>query len=160
MEQELTVEDVLAMVEEKAKEVDEIKVYYSLRKMRLRHLKSATVKAVKYAVALTELGLPITTSIMTPLLKKVDVSVLTQLHNLGDRHILVLKRSELGGCYEWALSPVFRQHYYESAGEENRNVTSATTHSDAPDEAETAKALEKPRAHVLECDVHALQGSC
>jgi hypothetical protein len=118
MEQELAVEDVLALVKEKSEEVDEVKVYFTLRKMKLKHLKSSTIEAVKYAVALTELGLPITVPLMTALLGKVHESVLAQLHNLGDRHVLVLKRSDVGGPYEWTLSPVFRQHYYGSAEEE------------------------------------------
>jgi hypothetical protein len=60
MEEDLTIEDVLALAQEKAKEVDEARVYYTLRKMRLRFIRSSAVKVVKYAVALMELGLPIT----------------------------------------------------------------------------------------------------
>jgi hypothetical protein len=125
MEQELAVEDVLALAREKAEEVDEAKVYFALRKMKLKHLTSSTVEAVKYAVALTELGLPITAPLMTALLRKVHVSVLAQLHNLGDKHILVLKRSDVGRRYEWVLSPVFHQHYYGSAEEEVSNGVEA-----------------------------------
>ena len=62
---------------------------------------------------------------MTTILKKVDKSVLAQLHNLGDRHVLVLKRSDVGRPYEWTLSPVFRQHYYGSAEEEVSNGVEA-----------------------------------
>jgi len=93
--------------------------------MKLKHLTSSTVEAVKYAVALTELGLPITAPLMTALLRKVHVSVLAQLHNLGDKHILVLKRSDVGRRYEWVLSPVFHQHYYGSAEEEVSNGVEA-----------------------------------
>jgi hypothetical protein len=125
MEQKLAVEDVLALAKEKAEEVDEAKVYFTLRKMKLKHLTSSTVEAVKYAVALTELGLPITAPLMTALLGKVHESVLAQLHNLGDRHILVLKRSDVGRHYEWALSPVLHQHYYGSAEEEVSNGVEA-----------------------------------
>jgi hypothetical protein len=125
MEQELTVEDVLALVKEKSEEVDEVKVYFTLQKMKLKHLKPSTVEAAKYAVALTELGLPITAPLMTALLGKVYESVLAQLHNLGDRHVLVLKRSDVEKPYEWMLSPVFRQHYYGSAEEEGSNGVEA-----------------------------------
>ena len=104
MEEGLKFEDVLALVQEKAKEVDETRVYYALRKMKLRFIMARTVKVVRYAVALTELGLPITASLMTSLLKKVPESVMAQLHGLGDKHVLLFKR--LGSRrYEWTLSP-------------------------------------------------------
>ena len=121
MEGELRVEDVLALVHEKAKEVDDVRVYYALRKMKLRYLTPATVKVVKYAVALTELGLPITASLMTSLLKKVLESVMSQLHGLGDKHVLLFKRRG-SGRYEWTLSPAFMKCYYGSAGEDSGEV--------------------------------------
>jgi len=121
VEEELTTEDVLALVHEKAREVDEVRVYYALRKMKLRFLTSEVVDVVKYAVTLTELGLPITAPLMTTLLRKVHVSVLAQLHSLGDKHVLVLKRSDVGKRYEWVFSPVFHQHYYGSAEKEGSN---------------------------------------
>jgi hypothetical protein len=106
----------LALAQEKAKEVDEARVYYTLRKMRLRFIRSSAVKVVKYAVALMELGLPITAPLMTTILKKVDKSVLAQLHNLGDRHVLVLKRLD-STCYEWTLSGIFLKHYGSAEGD-------------------------------------------
>jgi hypothetical protein len=84
--------------------------------MKLKHLTSSTVEAVKYAVALTELGLPITAPLMTALLGKVHESVLAQLHNLGDRHVLVLKRLD-STCYEWTLSGIFLKHYGSAEGD-------------------------------------------
>jgi len=58
MKQKLTVDEVLALVQKKAREVDDVRVYYALRKMNLRFLTPATVKVVKYAVALTSLVSP------------------------------------------------------------------------------------------------------
>jgi len=57
MEQKLTADEVLALVQKKAREFDDVRVY-ALRKMNLRFLTPATVKVVKYAVALTSLVSP------------------------------------------------------------------------------------------------------
>jgi len=105
-------EDVMAIIEKKAKEVEDERVYFTLRKMKLKYIKPATIEVIKRIIALDELGLPVTARFMSSLLKKPEQDMLEQLHILGDKHVLVLKR-KTGRYYEWILSDIFKQHYYK-----------------------------------------------
>jgi len=106
----LTLEDLKDMVHTKAKEVDEVRIFYTLKKLGIKWFKPQTVRVLKYCIAMHEYKLPIVTWFFKDIGIKSD-RILPILHTLGDKHVLVLKRKG-GRFHEWILHPNFVKAYY------------------------------------------------
>ena len=86
-------------------------VYFTLKKLKMRHLVKKTVENFRTMLALVSLGLPITTytlDFMNP--TTCQNTSLYNLHNYGDRHLLTLRR-EHKKSYRWELSPLTKQAF-------------------------------------------------
>jgi hypothetical protein len=113
----LTVDELLRRVRRRAKEIYPTPIIYALRKMRAGKAQRRQVEVLRHAVALAELGLPITAHLIANLCGISYSSALNVLHALGDKHVLVLKRKDYkGGPFEWLLSPVFLRYFEEEGG--------------------------------------------
>jgi hypothetical protein len=113
----LTVDELLRRVRRRAKEIYPTPIIYALRKMRAGKAQRRQVEVLRHAVALAELGLPITVHLIANLCNISYSSTLSVLHALGDKHVLVLKRKDYkGGPFEWLLSPVFLRYFEEAYG--------------------------------------------
>jgi len=110
----LTVEELTARIRQEANEIPYERVYYTLKRMRTRHLKQETVEVVKLCMALQNNGLSITASFIAHLRNTLLGTALTCLHTLGDKHVLLLHRGGYGAL-RWSLSDVFTR-YYEGTG--------------------------------------------
>jgi len=87
-------------------------VYGTMRSMKLKRIKTPGVNYMRACLALHSVNLPITTSLVAALTNKRKSTTLSALHGLGDKHCLVLKRSdEKRGYYEWIIDPVFLEAY-------------------------------------------------
>jgi len=106
----LTLEDLKDMVHTKARGIDEVRIFYSLKKLGVKWFKPQTVKVLKYCLAMHECKLPIVTWFFKDIGLKSD-SILSILHTLGDKHVLILKR-KAGKSHEWILHPNFLKAYY------------------------------------------------
>jgi hypothetical protein len=113
----LTVDELLRRVRRRAKEIYPTPIIYALQKMRAGKAQRRQVEVLRHAVALAELGLPITAHLIANLCNISYSSALNVLHALGDKHVLVLKRKDYkGGPFEWLLSPVFLRYFEEAYG--------------------------------------------
>jgi len=108
----LTLEDLKGMVRTKAREIDEVRIFYTLRKLGIKWFKPQTINVLKYCIAMHECKLPIVTWFFKDIGIRPD-SILSILHTLGDKHVLILKRKE-GRFHEWILHPNFLRAYYDS----------------------------------------------
>ena len=93
-------------------------VYGTMRSMKLRRIRTPTVNYMRACLALHSVGLPITSNLVAFLTKTLpfsaaDISAtVCALHNLGDKHCIVLKRSDAQRRhYEWVVDPVFLEAY-------------------------------------------------
>jgi hypothetical protein len=105
----VTVDELLRLVHREAKKVDTSRIAYAFMMMKIRRTRPL-VEVARYCLALRELGLPISAPLLSELLRKDHATILNRLHNLGDKHVLVLKRKSRS-LFEWEVSPVFLKYY-------------------------------------------------
>lgn len=108
-EHPLSEEDVLASVRAYASSISQEKLYYTLKKLHVRPITQPSLEILRYAVALDHLGLPITTELLTALAKKERGNICVIAHQLGDKHILILKRDNQRN-FTWVISDFFKKH--------------------------------------------------
>jgi len=108
MNEALTVNDVLRLVHEEMDKIDEVRLFYELKKRKLKYVKLQQ-RILKVVIALAKMRLPITSCMVNAVFNYDRVNkVIPSLHNLGDKHLLVLKRV-IGRHYEWIPSPMLNQ---------------------------------------------------
>ncbi len=117
-----TLESALQTIRDRAKDVDNARVYMCLRAMHVKPIRVSTVEDVKLLIALNELNLQITTRLWYAV--KGDChsfdhnknnNACIALHTLGDKKVLVLKRGESSNYkyrHSWIVSDIFKQYYY------------------------------------------------
>lgn len=102
----LTEDDVKKRVLEAMDKIPCERVYFELRKYRVRYIKEETIILVKCCMALRKVGLPITQRTVNWILGRDENSLLYSLHQLGDKKILVFKRDDKRR-FTWLLNPIF-----------------------------------------------------
>ena len=103
-------EEIIDQIRDAMKEIPNHKIYFTLRSMRLKYVRKETVELVKACVILDEIGLPITISLISSILNIPESAATTRLHNLGDKHVLILHRQG-SRTFKWSLSNLFKKHY-------------------------------------------------
>ena len=97
-------DDLLKLINEEIAKIDEVRLYYELKVRRLHYLSKPHQKRyLKVVIALAKLKLPITANMIQAVLGQEIPTILYPLHNLGDKHLLVLKRQD-GKSFEWIPS--------------------------------------------------------
>jgi len=113
----LSLTDALQRIRDRAKEIDNTRVYICLKKMRFKPVSIKAVENLKVLIALNEFNVP-TTSYLFNVIRGAETNSgngLTILHAFGDKKVLTLKRSEehkRGNLHSWILSDAFKQYYY------------------------------------------------
>ncbi|MFZ7138786.1 MAG: hypothetical protein ACOWW1_10275 [archaeon] len=97
--------DIIALVKEEMNKLDDVRLFYTCRQF---NVKQKQLKYVRCLLALDELGLPINSLWVHDILQTDYRSALVSLHNLGDKHVIVLKRKK-GRQLEWVLHPFFKK---------------------------------------------------
>jgi len=99
----LTLDELKKRVFEEADKIDDAKLYFHLRRLRIRYLVPSlkSFYVLKVLIAMRRLRLPINSNTITWLFKDKS-NIFTILHNLGDKHLLILKRKKR--IYEWVLN--------------------------------------------------------
>jgi len=111
---EETLQKLLATVRTQAKNYDESKIYFTLRKMKVRNITEGQITAIKYFLALRELGLPVVTTTLYSFISDTDpVSTLALLHRLSAKRVLNLIREKAAvhTPYRFMLSDLFLRHF-------------------------------------------------
>jgi len=105
-----TTQDAIDLLIETKDKIPNYKVYYTMKGMNLKFIHPATVEYVKACLALHTFNLTITTNLVSKIMDKGYSA--TMLHSLGDKHILVLKRSDKKSInLEWIIDPTFLKYY-------------------------------------------------
>jgi len=99
----ITPEELRKYVLKEAQKIDDWKLYFYLKGLKLKRLTphQRSFRILKYAIILHRLGLPISSD-MISFIEGTDVNIFNILHTLGDKHLLIFKRKS--GRYEWMLN--------------------------------------------------------
>ena len=73
----------------------------------LKNIKKETVETVKACLAIQKFNLPITSYLVESLVGKIRIG---SLHMLGDKEVLILKRTGRQKL-EWIINPIFLKFY-------------------------------------------------
>lgn len=100
----LTLDELKKRVFEEAEKIDDAKLYFCLRRLKIRHLtpKLKSFHILKVLIAMRRLHVPINSHTIIWIFDKDKTTIFGVLHNLGDKHLLILKRKEK--MYEWVLN--------------------------------------------------------
>ena len=105
----MQVNELKKLVEEEVSKIEDYKVYYALREYKYKKISPQTIELTKVIIALDKLNIPITCDTVyyfgDTLSSKSNLYL--KLHNLGDKHVLLLKRKE--GLLEWIIHPCFKK---------------------------------------------------
>ena len=110
MAESLTLNEVKDLINTKASEVSDVKVFYSLKQMKIKRISPKTIQAVKLCIGLETLGLSINTNTLCFLLDICPETIRQRLHILGDKKVLNLVRGSKGVAHKWMLSDVFKKY--------------------------------------------------
>ena len=115
--QTLNPEKLLQMIENKKQSISEVHVYFNLRRYRVRQIHRQALETVRYCLAVDTLGLPITVQLLQQLMpNRSRPAILHMLHTLGDKRVLVLRKSQRHGKeLVWRVNPAFKQLFQEAA---------------------------------------------
>jgi len=113
MTESLTIDQLRTHLLYEMDQVDEIKLFYTLKKMKIK--KIGDLNTYKACIVLSEANLPITSNSVAWLLGLNTAQALTRLHRLGDHFFLILdkqKEEKELNKYEWKLHPYFKSIFY------------------------------------------------
>jgi len=110
-QKKLSAEDVLSLINREVASLPYERVYYALKRMRLKPLFQQTVETMRFCLAIHNLGLRVTASLISTLRGCTRDNVLTSLHILGDKRCLTLLRGSRNRCSRWVVSSDFLEKY-------------------------------------------------
>ena len=104
----MNLEELEREVRRKLKEIDEVKLYYTLKELGVKRI--GDLDTFKICVALHESNVPITSGSVAYFLNISTLNALLKLHRLGDLGFLLQRSSS--PVYLWSLHPRFKIKYY------------------------------------------------
>ena len=115
--QAVTLNKLEEMIRLEYRKVPPERVYFTMKKMHLRHFKAQAVEAMRWSLALHRLGIPVTATLIARLREVSESAAMRQLHMLGDAKCLTLLRGgsshgEVGRIpNRWVVSALFLERY-------------------------------------------------
>ena len=110
----LTAMQAMELVQDYAKDIEEFRVVFAFKRMRVKPIFKSTVALMKACIAIHDFGLPITTETLSLVTGSRRSNFTRRLHMLGDRKCLLLKRRDIspqGQPLEWTIDPLFLENY-------------------------------------------------
>ena len=105
----MQISELKTLVNEEVSKIEDYKVYYVLREYKFKKISPQTIELTKVLIALDKMKIPITCDTVYYFSDEPNKSnVYLKLHNLGDKHVLLLKRKERG-LLEWTIHPCFKK---------------------------------------------------
>ena len=104
----------IVLIQDYMKEIEPFRVTFALKRMKLKHIRTSTVKLMRACIALHDFGLPVSTDLVSTVLEARRTNILARLHTLGDKKCLLLKRRSIkipGHPLEWTIDPLFLECY-------------------------------------------------
>jgi len=117
----LTLDQVISLVRVTMKSIDPVRLFYELKKKRVKFLRERSVEIARAAISLHILGLPINTTFLSCILDIDPQIIRTVMHTLGDKHVFTLKREGFGSKgygYEWTPNPAILGDFINCLEEE------------------------------------------
>ena len=112
----MTDEEAFELIRNRVKEIDNTRVYFCLRTMKVKPISTKIVENMKICIAITEMKLPITLRLFSYLrgYKITHQTLLGTLHTLGDKKVITLVRGDFKDWYtcRWLLGESFSKLYY------------------------------------------------
>ena len=104
----LEIEELKQIVKEEISKIEDHQIYYVLREYKFKKITPYTIALTKVIIALEKMKIPITCDTVH-YFGDIDCksNLYLKLHNLGDKHVLLLKRKE--GILEWTIHPCFKK---------------------------------------------------
>ena len=99
----LSDEEVVEMIRRVANRIDDMRLYYELKRLRFR-AHTRTRQYVKVCIAITKLRLPITAVLVCAVIGSSPKATVEVLHNLGDKGLLDFDPSSKKKWYVWRPS--------------------------------------------------------
>jgi len=100
-------EEILQMIRDRYESIDTQGLYFVLREIKFKPIRSVTVDFIRWCVAIESTGLPITPYLVSFLAEKAVEDTRRKLHTLGDKRLLVLCK---GRAYQqWVLGKEFKE---------------------------------------------------
>ena len=112
-----SIDEIIKLVRETMNSIDSVRLFYELRRKKIKFLRKRSLEVVRASIALHMLGLPITTSLLSVILSLDTQYIRVALHTLGDKHVLILKRDDYGSRgygYEWVPNPAVLGDFMKS----------------------------------------------
>ena len=104
----LSLDEVIRLVRETMVSIDPAKLYYELKKRKIKFIRERSLAITRAAISLHILGLPINTTVLSCVLDIDPQIIRSVMHTLGDKHVFTLKRGGYGSKgygYEWIPNP-------------------------------------------------------
>ena len=104
----LTLDQVISLVKDTMDSIDPAKLFYELKKKKVKFLRERSLEIARAAISLHILGLPINTTVLSCILDIDPQVIRSVMHTLGDKHVFTLKRGGYGSKgygYEWIPNP-------------------------------------------------------
>jgi len=111
MQKPISVKCFSEIVRREAAMIPYERVYFALRKMRVKPLKKQTAETMRICLAVHRLGFPITVPIVACLRGRGKCTTTDSLHVLGDKKCLTLLRGSRNRLSRWIVSPEFLRHF-------------------------------------------------
>lgn len=108
-------ESLPELVRREANRIPSERVYYAMKRMRLKRIIPQTVETMKLCLAAHKLGFFITARLIAELQNISPLTVLNKLHTLGDKKCLTLVRGGSRTASRWVVSAIFIKHYEETS---------------------------------------------
>ncbi len=106
------------LIQDHMKQIEPFRVVFAFKRMRMKHIRKSTVDTMRACIALHDYRIPITTRWVGTIrgIEKVkdQYGLSPQLHGLGDKKCLLLKRRDIsimGHPNEWTIDPIFLANY-------------------------------------------------
>ena len=114
MTESLSDSEVFEKIMDSFNSIEDYRVYYTMKLMRIRTVTDKMVERMKACLAIQSVGSYVTTHLAGQVLKVENRSqlgrLITALHNLGDRECLLLKR-DFKHRITWMVNPIFLKYF-------------------------------------------------
>jgi len=109
--QAVTLKKLEEMIWREYEKIPPERVYFTMKKMQLKRIRSENVETMRFSLALHKLGIFVTTHLIASLRGISLTEALRHLHRLGDSKCLTLLRDGKGTANRWVVSSVFLESY-------------------------------------------------
>jgi len=111
MQKAVTLNQLEEMIIQEYERIPPERIFYTMKKMRLKRVYRETVETMRYSLALHKLGIFVTVHLIANLRGISYNRAIQLLHRLGDAKCLTLLRGGRRKMNRWIVSQVFLENY-------------------------------------------------